>query len=209
MQYLKNCVDRPCGLVVRVPGCRSIDPGFDSRRYQIFWYVVGMERGPLSLVSTNEELLGRKSSGSGLEIRKYGCEDLLRLPHDTLCPQKLTLTSPTSDGRSVSIVHSWTEATEFVLFEVWASVVYNQHETTLWKIQYSSIYISYGLNWNLILWCFLHKEMDATLWSEWLEGNSDSTCEMIIFWDLVICSVVQCYQWFWGTWCLHLHGRED
>jgi hypothetical protein len=28
---------------------------------------VGLERGPLSLVSTTEELLGRKSSGSGLE----------------------------------------------------------------------------------------------------------------------------------------------
>jgi hypothetical protein len=25
-----------CGLVVRVPGCRSRDPGFDSWRYQIF-----------------------------------------------------------------------------------------------------------------------------------------------------------------------------
>jgi hypothetical protein len=29
---------------------------------------VGLERGPLSLVSTTEELLERKSSGSGLEI---------------------------------------------------------------------------------------------------------------------------------------------
>jgi hypothetical protein len=28
---------------------------------------MGMERGPLILMSTNEELLGRKSSGSGLE----------------------------------------------------------------------------------------------------------------------------------------------
>jgi hypothetical protein len=28
--------------------------------------------GPLSLVSTPEELLGRKSSGSGLEILNYG-----------------------------------------------------------------------------------------------------------------------------------------
>jgi hypothetical protein len=28
---------------------------------------VGLERSPLSLVSTIEELLGRKSSGSGLE----------------------------------------------------------------------------------------------------------------------------------------------
>jgi hypothetical protein len=34
--------------------------GFDSRRYQIFWEVVGLERGPLSLVSRNEELLERK-----------------------------------------------------------------------------------------------------------------------------------------------------
>jgi hypothetical protein len=42
---------------------------FDSRRYQIFWEVVSLERGPLSLMSTNGELLGRKSSGSGLENR--------------------------------------------------------------------------------------------------------------------------------------------
>jgi hypothetical protein len=53
---------------VRVPGYRSTGPGFDSRRYQIFWEVVGLERGPLSLVSTTEELLGRKSSGFGLGI---------------------------------------------------------------------------------------------------------------------------------------------
>jgi hypothetical protein len=44
--------------------------GFDSRRYQIFWEVVGLERDPLSLVSTIEELLERKSSG--LENRDYG-----------------------------------------------------------------------------------------------------------------------------------------
>jgi hypothetical protein len=53
--------------VVRVPGYRSRGSGFDSRRYQIFWEVVGLERGPLSLVSTTEELLETKSSGSGLE----------------------------------------------------------------------------------------------------------------------------------------------
>jgi hypothetical protein len=34
--------------------------GFDSWHYQIFWEVVGLEQGPLSLVSTIEELLGRK-----------------------------------------------------------------------------------------------------------------------------------------------------
>jgi hypothetical protein len=34
--------------------------------------VVGLERGPLSLVSTTEEILG---SGSGLENREYGRRD--------------------------------------------------------------------------------------------------------------------------------------
>jgi hypothetical protein len=33
---------------------------------------VGLERGPLNLVGTTEELLGRKSKGSGLENREYG-----------------------------------------------------------------------------------------------------------------------------------------
>jgi hypothetical protein len=45
-------------------------------------------RGPLSLVSTTEELLGRNSSGSGLEIREYGCRDSSRWPRGTLYPQK-------------------------------------------------------------------------------------------------------------------------
>jgi hypothetical protein len=50
--------------------------GFSSRRYHIFLEVVGLEQGPISLVSTIEELLERKSSGSGLEIREYGRRDL-------------------------------------------------------------------------------------------------------------------------------------
>jgi hypothetical protein len=36
---------------------------------------VGLEQGALSLVSTIEELLGRKSIGSGLENRDYGRRD--------------------------------------------------------------------------------------------------------------------------------------
>jgi hypothetical protein len=37
---------------------------FDSRRYQIFWEIVGLERGPLSLVRIIEELY-QGNSGSG------------------------------------------------------------------------------------------------------------------------------------------------
>jgi hypothetical protein len=41
----------------RVPGCRPRGPEFDSWHYQIFGEVVGLERGPLSLVKIIEELV--------------------------------------------------------------------------------------------------------------------------------------------------------
>jgi hypothetical protein len=47
-----------------------------------------LERGPLSLVSTIEELLGREISGSGLENWEYGRTDPSRWPRGTLYPQK-------------------------------------------------------------------------------------------------------------------------
>jgi hypothetical protein len=75
--------------------------GFDSRLYKIFWEVVGLERGPLSLVSTTEELLVRKCSGSGLHSSLW--------PRGTLYLQKLALTSVTSGGRLVGIVRSRTQ----------------------------------------------------------------------------------------------------
>jgi hypothetical protein len=63
---------------------------------------VGLERGPLSLVSTIEELLERKRSGSGLEIREYGHRDPSRQPRGTFYPLKLALTSPNATvARSV------------------------------------------------------------------------------------------------------------
>jgi hypothetical protein len=54
---ITNNEGRLCGLVVRVPGYRSRDIGFDSRRYQIFGKAVGLEPVPLSLVRITEELL--------------------------------------------------------------------------------------------------------------------------------------------------------
>ena len=56
--YANLCnYDILCGLVVRVSGYRYRGLGFDSRCYQIFWVVVGLQRGPLSLVRSIEELL--------------------------------------------------------------------------------------------------------------------------------------------------------
>jgi hypothetical protein len=64
-------------------------------------------------MSTIEELLERKSSGPGLESLEYDRRGPSRWPRGTLYPQKLALTSPTSGGRSVGIVRSQTQATEF------------------------------------------------------------------------------------------------
>jgi hypothetical protein len=52
---------------------------------------------------------------SGLEIREYGRRDKSRRQRDTLYSQKkkMALTSATCGGRSVDIVRSRTQATEF------------------------------------------------------------------------------------------------
>jgi hypothetical protein len=75
--------------------------------------LVGLERGPLSLVSTTEELLGRNSSGSGLETENtaVGIRHADHVPPSIR--KKLELNSLTSGGRSVGIVGLRTEATEF------------------------------------------------------------------------------------------------
>jgi hypothetical protein len=84
---------------------------------------MGLERGPLSLVSTTEELLGRKSSGSGLESREYGRRDA-----DHVAPsirKELVLTMPTSGGCSVGIVPSRTQSAEF--FELLPTFLIRMH----------------------------------------------------------------------------------
>jgi hypothetical protein len=86
--------------VVRVLGYRSGGPGSISSTTRK--KVVGLERGPLSLVSTTEELLERKvavlvwkTENTAVEIR-YA---------DHVAPsihKKWAITSPTSGGRSVA-----------------------------------------------------------------------------------------------------------
>jgi hypothetical protein len=61
----------------------------------------------------------------GLENREYGLRDPSRWPRGTLYKQKLALTSPTSGGRSVGIVRSRTEATEFFCFKYTSHNSYN------------------------------------------------------------------------------------
>jgi hypothetical protein len=82
---------------------------------------VGLERGALGLASTIDELLERKNSGSGLGNREYGRRDPSRWPRGILYPQKLAVTSLAIGGRSVGIVRSRTQATEFSLVLVFTS----------------------------------------------------------------------------------------
>jgi hypothetical protein len=49
--------DRLCGLVVGVSGCSARGPGLYSRYHKIFCVAVGLERGPLSFLRIDEELL--------------------------------------------------------------------------------------------------------------------------------------------------------
>jgi hypothetical protein len=59
--------------MLRVPGYGFGGPGFESGYYKK--KVVGLERGPRSLVSTTEQLLGSNSSASGIEMREYRRRD--------------------------------------------------------------------------------------------------------------------------------------
>jgi hypothetical protein len=78
---------------------------------------VGLERGPLSLVSTTEELLDRKVAAPVWKTENTAV-GIRHAEHVApLYPQKLVITSPTGDGRSVVIVRSRTQTMEFSLFD--------------------------------------------------------------------------------------------
>jgi hypothetical protein len=85
---LEQLNDHLCGLVVRVPGYRSRGPRFDSRRYQIFWEVLGLERGPLSLVRITENLFEWKYSGSCPGKSRLTAAGIRWTDHSTLSTRK-------------------------------------------------------------------------------------------------------------------------
>jgi hypothetical protein len=113
-RFMYDFPHRLCDLVVKSSWLQIQRSGFDSRALPDF--LRSLERGPINLVSTTEELLERKSSGFGLEIREYirPWESVTLTTWHPL-PKKLAPTSPTSRGRSIGIVRSWTRATELIL----------------------------------------------------------------------------------------------
>jgi hypothetical protein len=83
--------DRLCGLVLRVPGYRSRDPGTipgATISSENQW----VRNGVHSASWVQLRNYGRKRSGSGLEIWEFRRRDLWRWPRDNLSPQNLALT---------------------------------------------------------------------------------------------------------------------
>jgi hypothetical protein len=133
------------GTVFQLRNCILLATDAEVRvRFPALPEVVALERGLLSLVNTIEELLGRKSSGSGLESREYRRRDPSRWPRGFLYPQNLALTSPISSGRSVGIVRSRTQATEFL-------IAYKNARITLRHGLNSCWYRTYWKNWIILV----------------------------------------------------------
>jgi hypothetical protein len=134
-------------------------PGFGSRPKQIFWEVVGLERGAISLVSTIEGLRERKGSGSCLESREYGCREPSHWPRGTVYPQKLALTSLTSGGRSVGIVRLRTQATEFVFCILfWIVILCIMHDVWWLGSVSWAVYVFMYFDMFYIQWHHLAKK---------------------------------------------------
>jgi hypothetical protein len=111
---------------------------FDSRHYQKK-IVVGLERGPLSLVSTTEELLDRKVAAPVWKTENTA----LGIRHTNhVAPsvrKKLVITSPTSGGRSVGIVRPRTQIMEFSFSFI------NKCDFVMKTLHLCSNYLSYSI----------------------------------------------------------------
>jgi hypothetical protein len=118
---------------------------------------------------TIEELLERKSSGSGLENRQYGRRRPLRWPRGNLYPQKLALTSPTSGGRTAGIVRSRTQATELVLFCSSGILTSNNSGRTESSMLEHIVKISFLIDWTPYT---VHILLDLDMMGRQIEFNT-------------------------------------
>jgi hypothetical protein len=115
----------------------------------------------------------KKSSGTGLESRKYCRTDPSRWPRGTLYRHKLSLTSPTSGGQSVSIVRSRTKAME--------SYNYFNGEYWLMQVTVPGMCLSFVL---LNFWEKVFSSLHCT-WHYWIQV-SPKLCNACIFLSLII-----------------------
>jgi hypothetical protein len=145
---------------------------------------VRLERGALSLVSTSEELLGTKSSGSDLEIREYDRKD------------PLALTSPASGVRSVGILRARTQAKEcFSFIHPLFILIFMSHST----IQYQSWNLcNVGLTKLSVRTCVSVASTDRSEYKIWSRVTEACIHKFMFYspsrsgWDAFLCVPVIC-----------------
>jgi hypothetical protein len=155
--------------------------GFDSRRFQIFWEIVGLERGPLSLVSTIEELLGIRSRVSVLENREYGRRDPSSWLRDTPLSAKVG-TNVADKLRSLGrCSSSRTQVTEFSSGDcgklVWLSFV-------IWKVAQNGFEKNQKRRAENYSACSTHRSLPL-LCSVWKQSRNTDILESKGFWRFV------------------------
>jgi hypothetical protein len=139
--------------------------GFVSR-YQIFWEVVGLERDPLILVSTIEELHERKSCGSGLENRDYGRKGSAALTTRHPYVRKSWHYLRPSSGRSIGIVARRLKPRSYYYYYDYDYYYYICSDVGLEEVLRRSCDFSYT---------------ECTFWAEF-EANCISCCIWLEFW---------------------------
>jgi hypothetical protein len=112
---------------------------------------VGLERGPLSLVSITEELLDRKVAAPvyKTENTAIGIRHADHVAHSIR--KKLAITSPTSGGRSVGTVRSRTQTMEF-------SLVLGKccnYEKGVYRLSIGTLWTKVAVLWKSIACCLL------------------------------------------------------
>jgi hypothetical protein len=134
----------------------------------------------------------------------------LRWPRDNLYTQKLALTSPTSDGRSVGIVRLRTKATEFYSCENFYQIIHTQRYSigsspkchfngpTL----YLSLYYSLNVCFSLLLYIFMSEESKRRATWSILQKKRERETEQ---------KALNCTDWLSTTSCFLMfsHIRES
>jgi hypothetical protein len=161
--YLKYCCvsnsvrfnnhsDHLCVLVVRVPGYRPRGPRFDSRCYQTFWEVVGLELGPLSLMRITEELLERKAAPPVWKTEINGHREPIALTVRYPLCTKLALTSLTSSSRSFGIVYWQTKTPPSLFFNNHSYLMKMQLPLAKHSINFSATVQKQAWNYCTLWW---------------------------------------------------------
>jgi hypothetical protein len=105
---------------------------------------------------------------SGLENREYCRRYPLRWPRNTLYPQKLALTSPTSGGRSVGIVRLRAKGTEWYMLSLRKHGLSGNSASHLWSCNEDPVRV-----------CTMYNEVWITYFTDRRHSSAAASCVAI------------------------------